>query len=200
MSFQVSPYLFAFGPDPLVTSLIALSDTAHLIHPVGVDLNDEDSILYTTLLTRLEEETRGDREAEILIICPLLGDRFCTISLSIPLDHIYVISGANVELLLALKGQTQLSTIAAQRAKNVHKRETTSLSSEAEKEAPTSVKDSQVSNDDLLVPTIDIESLADKITVQARRGVMMLNHYMRDENDESNIDASVLETDLSSLL
>ena len=184
----MSPYLFAFGPAPFVNSVIALSETEDLVYAVGVEFTDDDPTLYSVLLSRITEELNHVKDTEVLVLCPLLGDRFCTIALSIPDYQVFVISGVNVELLHSLKSQPGLIKISErQRPTNSSPSDATNHSSTPEKDQP---------NGDFL----DLERLADRITVQARRGVVLLNSYLRDESDESNIDASILETDLSSLL
>ena len=185
-SISVNPYVFIFGPTPFVDSLVTLSETENIVHTVGVELDDDDPTLYKKLLSRLEEEVGSNKNACVLIFCPLLGDRFCTIGLSIPKFRIHVIPGVNVELLFSLKGETQLSTIAEQREARDSNRVDSSTS-----------EGSQLS---LVGESFEIDELAERITAQARRGVILLNSYLRDESEESNIDASILETDISSLM
>ena len=185
-SVSVSPYLFIFGPTPFVDSLVTLSETEKLIYKIGVELDDDDPTLYKKLLSQLEEEVGSNKNACVLIFCPLLGDRFCTIGLSIPKFRIHVIPGVNVELLFSLRSETQLSTIAEQR--------------EARDSTSTDSSTSEDSQHSLVDESFEIEELAERITAQARRGVILLNSYLRDESEESNIDASILETDISSLM
>lgn len=176
VSYPLSIYLFAFGPAPLVDSLIALSETAHLVGSVGVKHEDEDSVVYHQLAEHLRDIVQDDYASPIMIFSPQLGDRFSTIALSIPKYHIHVISGMNVELLSALKYRSDLSAMIAHRSKG-------------DEESPLSTNDE----------SLDLDSIVDFITAQARRGLVILNAFLRDEGEESNIDASILETDISEL-
>ena len=180
----MSVHIFIFGPTPFVESLVRLSRSEDLLTQVGTNFEDSDAELYDQLNNFIEavksnEQGKSDR---FLILTPQFGDRYTTIALSIPITEIYVISGVNVQTLFLLHTHPAIV--------KMYKNRQIKAPSLAEQDLVEANK----------YPPMAIEHLAEKLCENSKFGIIFHEQFLREEGEESNIDASILETDFSQFL
>ena len=196
-------HILVFGPTPLVDTLVTLSDSSKLVIRVGVESTASDPEVYDVLLLALVEligEELDESPEPIMILCPEMGDRYSTIALSIPKKELYVMTGMNVSMLSALRYYPPFQESNKEKATDYP-----SLNSDDEVtneeltkngillgHRPTSIASSSL-------PRNQIEVLSELLSRAGKDGVYALHYFLRDEGEDSNIDASILETDFSSL-
>ena len=180
----MSVHIFIFGPTPFVESLVRLSQSEDLLTQVGTDFEDSDADFYDQLNTFIEavKSNEEGRSCRFLILTPQFGDRYTTIALSIPIQELYVISGVNVQTLFLL--HTHPSIVKMYQSRQI--------------KAPSLAKQDPVEANKY--PPLAIEYLAEKLCENSKLGVIFHEQYLREEGEESNIDASILETDFSQFL
>ena len=181
----MSMHIFIFGPTPFVESLVHLSQSDQLLTQVGCNFEDSDAILYEQMhsaITSLKENQSAGKNFRVLILTPQFGDRYTTIALSIPIQELFVISGVNVQTLYLLHAHPDISEM-------YQKRQIIAPSAEEQ---------------DLIelnkYPPIAVERLAEKLCENSKLGILFHEQCLREEGEDSNIDASILETDFSQFL
>lgn len=187
----MSIYVFVFGPKSFVESLVSLSLTEDLVTQVGVSFDADDATLYNELLhtinSSVDDQPNGGEQ--ILILTPQMGGRYSTVALSIPRQEIYVISGVNVDMLSCLKMNEKLF--------NLYILGTIQAPNHAVSEFK-----KQQAEDTLSEPKLRqaIYTIAEELCHHSQNGIILLNQFLREEGEDSNIDASILETDFSQIL
>lgn len=180
----MSVHIFIFGPTPFVNSLVRLSRSEDLLTQVGTEFEDGDAELYNLLNTSVEtiNANEQNKSSRFLILTPQFGDRYTTIALSVPIQELYVISGVNVQTLTLL--HTHPTIVNMYQNKQIRALNTT---------APDPIEAKKY-------PPLAIEYLAEKLCENSKLSVIFHEQCLREEGEDSNIDASILETDFSQFL
>ncbi len=182
----MSVHIFIFGPTPFVSSLVSLSQSEQLLTQVGTNFEDDDAALYDALNTKIMAslgQEGEDNKDKFLVLTPLFGDRYTTIALSIPYDELFVISGVSVPTLSLLHSHPEIV--------NMYK--TKQIKSLDAHETINTI-------DTHKSPPLSIERLAEKLCENSKLGILFHEQYLREDGEDSNIDASILETDFSQFL
>lgn len=201
-------HLILFGPSAWNQALLALSQAQQFVHPLDVELDDTDATLYRCLLDHVIQlvptetspsaieasSAKGstpERFDQILILTPQMGDRFSTIALSIPRHAIYVVAGVNVEMLSSLR------TLSPTLKDHITLLQDSGGEAQAETQGEDKLNPSQ--RGELTRLDWAVVSLCESLSTKGRDGVTFLNGMLRDVDDESTLDLSMMETDFGSL-
>ena len=187
----MSIHVLVFGPTPFVESLISLSLTNDLVTQVGVEPDANDAQIYENLLAAIDHHVDDDPDSleQILILTPQMGGVYSTVALSMPRKEVYVISGVNVDMLSSLSLNEKVFNLYSLGI--IHTPHLT-ISETKRKQAESMLNELQVRN--------AIYTLSDELCHQSKYGILLLNNFLREEGEDSNIDASILETDFSQIL
>ena len=187
----MSIHILVFGPAPFVESLVTLSSTQDLVTRVGIEFEANDAAVYNELLGAINQFVDDDPESteQVLILTPQMGGLYSTVALSMPRKEVYVISGVNVDMLSSLCLNEQILNLYSLGI--IHTPHIT-VSETKKKQAESILGEPQIRN--------AIYTLSEEICHQSRIGTLLLNQFLREEGEDSNIDASILETDFSQIL
>ena len=180
----MSVHIFIFGPTPFVESLVRLSQSEDLLTQAGTKFEDSDAELYDQLngLIKAINESQQGNSFRFLVLTPQFGDRYTTIALSIPIQELHVISGVNVQTLFLLRSHPDIV--------KMYKNQKIAMPSAKELDLVEANK----------YPPIAIEYLAEKLCENSKLDIIYHEQCLREEGEDSNIDASILETDFSQFL
>jgi mannose/fructose-specific phosphotransferase system component IIA len=187
----LSIYVFVFGPKSFVESLVGLSLTEDLVTQVGVPFDADDATLYNELLHTIHSSVDDQQNGgeQILILTPQMGGRYSTVALSMPREEIYVISGINVDMLSSLKMNEKLFNLYTL---GIIKTPNHAVSELKKQKVEDMLSESKLRQ--------AIYTLAEELCHHSQNGIILLNQLLREEGEDSNIDASILETDFSQII
>ena len=184
-------FLFMFGPTDFNRALVQLCPASdQWLRQVNVNVSDEDPTLYQAMYQAIIEtsptkEMIDSQEVfssadQIIIFTPQLGDRFSTIALSMPHPAIHVITGVNIGMLCSLSELSEaLQRLIVKRTQDDE--EVISLS--------------RAYVDEGLREDWAAITLCELLSGRGQEGVIFLNGYLRDADDESALDLSMFEGD-----